>query len=239
MPKPFTDWTVLPHGRLGHLDDDVLTVVGKLHMPLGDTPRRMTVVRLQDLRLVIYSAIALDEAEMEVLEAFGHPAYLVVPNDLHRLDARIWKDRYPHLVVVAPSGVREKVEEVVPVDCTTVDFRDPRVTLVTIPGIDEHEAALLVQGHAGTTLVVNDLIWNLDDRPGLGGWIMKKLGFTGEEPKIPPLVKMRTIKDKAALRDQLEAWSQIGDLNQIVVSHGEVVTQDPAAALRQMAQQLT
>jgi hypothetical protein len=239
MPKPFTEWTVLPHGKLLHLEDDVLSVVGKLHMPLGDYPRRMTVVRLMDGRLVIYSAIALDEAEMEELESFGRPSYLVVPNELHRLDAKIWKDRYPQLVVVAPSGVRDKVEDVVHVDCTTVDFRDPRVSFVTVPGIDEHEAALLIRSTMGTTLVVGDLIWNLDDRPGFGGWIMKALGFTGDEPKIPPLVKMRRIKDKDALRDQLEAWSQIGDLQRIVVAHGDVVTRDPAGALRHMAQQLS
>jgi hypothetical protein len=199
----------------------------------------MTVVRLQDGQLVIYSAIALDEAEMQELESFGSPAYLIVPNDLHRLDAKIWKDRYPELIVVAPAGVRNKVEDIVHVDCTTVDFRDPRVSFVTVPGSDAHEAALLIRSSSGTTLVVGDLIWNLDDRPGLGGWIMKTLGFTGDEPKIPPVVKMRKVKDKAALRDQLEAWSRISDLQRIVVSHGEVVTRDPAGALRHMAQQLS
>jgi len=33
-------------------------------MPLMDQPRRMTVVRLNDSRLVVFSAIALDEDEM-------------------------------------------------------------------------------------------------------------------------------------------------------------------------------
>src|SRR5262245_12459689 len=105
MPKPFTEWTVLPHGKLVQLDDGVLSAFGTLHMRLGEYPMRMTVVRLQDRRLVIYSAIALDEGDMETLEAFGTPAYLIVPNELHRLDAKIWKDRYPQLLVVAPAGV--------------------------------------------------------------------------------------------------------------------------------------
>jgi len=33
--------------------------------------RRMTVVRLNDSRLVVFSAIALDEDEMAALEAYG------------------------------------------------------------------------------------------------------------------------------------------------------------------------
>ncbi len=104
MPKPFTEWTVLPHGKLSRLDDNLLSVTGDLHMPVGDFPRRMTVVRLHDGRLVVYSAIALDEAEMAALEAFGEPAFLVVPNDIHRMDAKIWKDRYPRARLVAPAG---------------------------------------------------------------------------------------------------------------------------------------
>ena len=103
MTKPMKEWTVLPHGKLTQVDEGLLTVVGELKMPLGDFTRRMTVVRLDDDRLVIFSAIALDESEMQQLEVYGDPAFLVVPNDLHRIDAKIWKERYPELVVGKPS----------------------------------------------------------------------------------------------------------------------------------------
>ena len=238
MPKPFTEWTVLPHGKLARLDDNLLSVTGDLHMPVGDFPRRMTVVRLQDGRLVVYSAIALDEAEMQALEAFGEPSFLVVPNDIHRMDAKIWKDRYPDLQVFAPLGVRKKVEEVVPVTHATPDFGDPQVQFVTVPGTDEHEAALLVKTWSGTTLVVNDLIWNLDDRPGFGGWLFRVMGFTGQEPRIPTMVELREIKDKPALRGQLERWARIPDLNRIIVSHGQIVTRDAPGVLDRLAQSL-
>ena len=47
MAKPFKEWTVLPHGKLTRLDDNLLTVTGLLRMPpMGDVERRMTVVRL-------------------------------------------------------------------------------------------------------------------------------------------------------------------------------------------------
>ena len=153
--EPYNDWHVLPHGELTEVDEGILTVVGHIRMPLMDLPRRMTVVRLADSRLVIWSAIALDEAQMRVLEAFGPPAFLVVPNDHHRLDAKAWKRRYPDLVVVAPPGAREKVEEIVPVDTATPDFADPDVHFVSVPGTRDHEAALIVQRPHGTTLVLN------------------------------------------------------------------------------------
>jgi hypothetical protein len=86
----------------------------------------MTVVRLANNKLVIFSAIALAEAEMTTLETFGRPSYLIVPSEIHRMDARIWKDRYPDLVVIARGGARaDRVEKIVHVDETTATFEIP------------------------------------------------------------------------------------------------------------------
>ncbi|HEX5865963.1 MAG TPA: hypothetical protein VF014_17185, partial [Casimicrobiaceae bacterium] len=134
MTKPFQRWKVLPHGKLAEVDENILTVVGEIHMPLMDLPRRMTVVRLIDSRLVVFSAIALDDDEMAALEAYGRPAFLIVPSDKHRLDAKIWKDRYPTMQVVAPEGARTKVEGAVPVDTVSPRFDDPNVQFLTVPG---------------------------------------------------------------------------------------------------------
>lgn len=134
MSQPLTEWKVLPHGKLVSVEDNILTVVGEIPMPLTSIPRRMTVVRLRDGRLVIFNAVALDEDAMRRLEDFGKPAFLVVPNGHHRLDAKIWKDRYPEMQVITPAGAREKVGQAVPVDATRADFNDPDVALVTVPG---------------------------------------------------------------------------------------------------------
>ena len=152
MTKPYEHWNVLPHGPLVQVDDDILTVVGQIHMPLTDLPRRMTVVRLRDSRLVIWSAIALDEPAMATLEAFGRPAFLIVPNDHHRLDAKAWKHRFPQMIVVAPIGARLEVEEIVPVDTTVPDFGDPNVQSITVAGTQDREAGAIVHAGNGTTL---------------------------------------------------------------------------------------
>lgn len=238
MARPFDSWTVLPHERLVQVDDNLLTVQGELPMPLGDFPRRMTVVRLGDGRLVIFSAIALDEPEMQAIEAFGRPTFLIVPSDIHRMDAKIWKDRYPDLVVVAPEGARERVEEVVPVTATYAELRDARVRYVTVPGTDDGEAALVVQTSTGTTLVVNDLIWNVHNRPGLSGWLYRALHLTGPEPQIAKVIRLRKIKDRRAVSTQLEAWSRLRGLNRIIVSHGDIVESDPKSLLRNLAHSL-
>lgn len=238
MTQPFTQWTVLPHGKLSQVDDNILSVVGDLHMPLMELPRRMTVVRLSGKRLLVFSAIALDEDEMVALETYGRPTFLVVPSDKHRLDAKIWKDRYPALHVVTPEGAREKVEDMVPVDTVTPDFDDPNVHFVTVPGTRGREAALVVRTINGTTLVLNDVVGNIQHASGFGGWLLRLAGFAGEEAQIPKVVKLAIIEDTNALRAQLLQWAEIESLIRILVSHGAPIEDNPRQTLRDLASSL-
>jgi hypothetical protein len=235
MSRALEEWKVLPHGKLSRVTDHILTVVGEIRMPLTRLPRRMTLVRLRDGRLVIFNAIALDEDEMREVEDFGTLAFLVVPNDHHRMDAGIWKHRYPRLQVIAPEGSRKKVEEVVPVDSTEPDFGDPDVVFVTVAGTDRREAALEVDGADGLTLVLNDIVGNIRDEHGLGGWLLRRMGFAGDEPHVPGPVKLNMIADKAALREQLLRWAERKSLKRILVSHGAEIGDDPQGALRDLA----
>lgn len=238
MTAPLQQWKVLPHGKLSAIDDNILTVTGDIHMPLMDLPRRMTVVRLNDSRLVVYSAIALDEDEMASLEAYGRLAFLIVPSDKHRLDARIWKDRYPLMQVIAPEGARAKVAETVPVDTVAPAFGDPNVQFVTVPGTQEHESALLVRSASGTTLVLNDIVGNIRNASGFGGWLLRLAGFAGDDAQIPKVVKMVMIEDTNALRLQLQQWAEIESLKRILVSHGSVIDENPRQTLRDLAESL-
>jgi hypothetical protein len=238
MTKLFKQWTVLPHGKLSEIDGNILTVVGEIRMPLMDLPRRMTVVRLNDSRLVVWSAIALDEDEMAALEAYGQPTYLIVPSDKHRLDAKIWKDRYPALRVIAPEGARAKVEEAVAVDTTAPRFGDANVQFVTVPGTRGREAALVVRTSNGTTLVLNDVVGNIRNQAGFGGWLLHLAGFAGKEAQIPKVVKMAMIADTNALRAQLLQWAEIESLKRILVSHGSPIEENPRQTLRDLASSL-
>ena len=46
MARLNSDWKVPTHGALEELDDGLLTVAAEVRMPLGNFPRRMTVVLL-------------------------------------------------------------------------------------------------------------------------------------------------------------------------------------------------
>ena len=232
------EWKVHPHGHLTQVDENILTVTGTILMPAGRLPRRMTVVRLDHGGLVIFSAMSLDDDQMAVLEAFGTPAYMIVPNDHHRRDASSWKERYPTLRVIAPAGAREKVEKVVLVDATFGDFGDRAVRFVPVAGTAEKEAALEVHGAEGTTLILNDLVGNIRGARGFSGWFLRLMGFAGDEPHIPLPIRRVMIESRGQVRDQLLTWAAMRSLRRILVSHGESIEDDPRGALRRLAQSL-
>jgi hypothetical protein len=238
MTAPFKTWTVLPHGPVQTVNDRIKTVVGDIHMPIGDFPRRMTVVRLNDGRLVIYSAISLNDEEMAALEAWGTPAFLVVPSERHRLDAPSWKARYPALQVIAPEGSRAKVAEAVPVDVSLAGFGDPSVRLVDVPGTDQRENALEVEAEDGLTLIVNEIIADVHGIGGVRGWLFKLMGFQDDEAQVPVGPKMQFKKGLEDLADQFRRWANRPDLKRIIVSHGDIIDADPAAVLLRLAESL-
>jgi len=235
MTRPFDHWTVQPHGKLVQRANDIWTVDGVVKMPLTAFPRRMTVVRLSDQRLVIYSAVSLEHDEMSALEAIGWPTYLVVPNAHHRLDARAWKQRYARIVVCAPAGARDQIEDTVHVDTVAPDFNDARVTYATLAGTHDREAALLIEGEDGTTLVLNDIVANMPAQDGVAGLMLRAAGFGGHDAQIPRIVRMTLVDDGHALRSQLESWSALDRLRRVIVSHGDVIEEDPRQTLRTLA----
>jgi hypothetical protein len=234
MTAPFKEWTVLPHGALTRVNDRILTVVGDLEMPLMHLPRRMTVVRTGAGELVIFSAIALDEPGMTELEAFGRPAFLVVPSERHRLDAPSYSRRFPNLTVVGPGAGAQKIGEVVRVDTSTPDFGDPSVRYVEIAA----DSALEVDGEDGLTLIVNDLIGDIHGEGGLGGWLLRVMGFAGDDPHVPAPVKLLLGKHKSEVARRFRQWAERDDLRRIIVSHGDPIVDDPRSALRTLAADL-
>jgi hypothetical protein len=235
MPKIHQIWTVLPNGPLVEIGDRILTVAGDIPMPLGNFPRRMTVIGLSGGRTAIWSAIALKEPDMQRIEALGRPAVLIVPNPGHRLDAKIWKERYPEIVVLTPPGARKMVSDVVPVDATEDVLGDPDVSFLVVEGTVGTESALKVRRPGGTTLITNDIIGHVRRPHGIGAKIMARLfGYGLHGPAIPRTVK-RFIKDPKAMARQMREWAEIDDLKMIIVSHGEPITDDPAGTLRRLA----
>jgi len=199
--------------------------------------RVMTVARLGDGRLVIHNAIALAEEPMKEFEAWGTPAYMVVPSGIHRLDAPAYKRRYPALRVIAPSGARKAVEAVIPVDFTYDDAPSlPGVRFERLNGVADAEGVMMVESPDGVSVVLNDAVFNMDrKRDPLGFFFTTVLG-SAPGPRVSRLAKLALVKDKSALRADLERLAETPGLQRLIVSHEKVASgAEAAAALRKAA----
>jgi hypothetical protein len=231
------DSGVFPHGDLTALADNLWWVKSaQKGMPL---PRNMIVYRLPSGDLVLHSVACLDAARMAALERLGTPRWMIVPNEGHRTDAARWKARYPQLSVLAPSGARKKVEELIAVDATVEE---------ALPGLGigvhdqdgakppKHEFAYEVDVPGGKALVINDLLGNGPKLTGVKGAIFNLLG-TGGTLGVPRIVRMAFVADKKRVRAFLERLAE-RPWQVITVSHGDPVTAECAARLREAAAKL-
>lgn len=236
MSRLNREWIVQPHGALTAVADGILSVEGTIKMPLGNFPRRMTVLALQGGGSAIWSAIPLAEPEMARIEALGPVRFLIVPNQGHRLDLKPWKDRYPAAEIVAPPGARKAVMEAAPVGGTDDVIGDPAIAFQAVAGTKLDEFALTVRRADGTTLILNDILSNVRHPKGLGAHLMARvLGFGMKRPRTSTPVRLMFVKDGAALARQFRGWAALPDLRRIVVSHGDVIDQAPGEALLRAA----
>lgn len=226
---------VLPHDPIEKLTENLWRVEGDL--PQGRGRRVMTVARMTDGRLVIHSALAMHEAEMEELEAFGTPAFLLVPHKRHRLDAPYFKKRYPALRVLAPRAVVRKARQVVEVDGTYADFAgDDAVRLEMLDGIGDAEGAMIVRSVDGVTIVLNEVVFDMKRPASLVARLLTRALGLRPGPRVTPVVRLELVTDKKQLRAHLERLAETPDLRRLIVSHDKMSTGPRAApALREAA----
>lgn len=237
MPKAFDTWKVLAHEPLDKLTNTIWSVSGNLpNMALN---RLMTIVRMQDGRLLVHNAMALEEELMSDIEAWGKIAFIVVPNGWHRLDCAVFKKRYPDARIVCPAGGRKKVEEVVPVDLTYDDFKgDETVSFEHMAGLNQAEGVMKIRSEDGVTLVFNDLVFNVPHQGGFTGLVFRVLGSTGG-PRVTRIMRFAAVKDKRAVREHLERLAETPDLVRIIPGHGLLIDRDVKATLHAVASGLS
>jgi hypothetical protein len=202
---------------------------------MGAIRRRAAIVKLSSGRLVLLNAVPLEEPAQREVEAWGEPAFLVVPNGYHRLDLAAWKRRYPSAKVLAPDEHRAKVAERVAVD-GGFDLLPPGEGLerARLDGLKVGDPIFIVESGGRRSLVVpGDVIFNVPH----GSLLMRLLGSSGG-PKVSPIARLILVKDKRQLAASLRALARLVGLTRIVVCHGLNIEADPAGVLELVAARL-
>lgn len=221
-----------PYQPIQKVEENLWTVDGEIRIPGGIFPRKMTLVRLADRRLAIHSAIPLNEADMQEIERWGEPAFCIIPNQRHRLDAPAFKQRYPKLKVVCPTAVRRRVERVVRVE-GGYELLPRQMEWHTL-ALSGDEAAFTIHSDDRATLLFADALFNLAHLPGPLGWLLKFIGSTGG-PRVSPLMKMVVAADRRLLAAQYRELAAIPGLIRLIPGHGRNVEEQAPSVLRYVA----
>ena len=227
-------WKVLAHRPIEKLTENLWRVEGDLtNMPLK---RVMTLVKRSNGEIVVHNAMALEEPAMKEIDAWGRVSAIIVPNGFHRLDAPAYAERYPNALFYCPEGARKKVEEVVQVHGIYEDFpADDTVSLRTLDGVAKAEGVMIVHSGDGTTVVLNDAMFNMPHVSGFTGFVFRHLTRSSGGPRVTRIGKIFLIKDKAAFGAHLERLAETPKLARVIVSHHQMITERPGDAIRTAA----
>lgn len=192
---------------------------------------RMTVVRLTDGSLFVYSPIRLDPGLRRDLDAIGPVRHIVAPSLYHHLFAGMFAAAYPNARMHAAPGLPEKRKDLA-FDAVLGEELDPawRSCLSSLPLDGCAFGEVLFFHGPSRTLISADLVENFhtsDHWPTRT--YLKAAGIYGT-CGVSRLIKLM-FRDKAASRraiDRAIDWNP----ERITLAHGELVLEQGQEVLR-------
>lgn len=192
--------------------------------------RNVTVMRLSDRRLVIHSTAPFTAEHIMAIRELGEPAWLLDATLFHDTFAKRGCAAFARIPYLAPRGFRE----IAGVTTQPLDAPPPEwsgeldvLRIERVPQTREH----VFFHRASRTLIVADLLFHFP--ADLRGWARM---FVRHVMRLPRLIGMSaffrlTIKDRSAFVESVKRildW----DFDRIVVGHGEPISRDAKAVLR-------
>jgi hypothetical protein len=197
------------------LGSDPVKIVG---MPMTST---MTVLRLGDGNLLLYSPVEMSDERRAAIEAIGHVAHLYAPNLFHHRWIGDWAAAFPSARVHAPPGLAKKRRDL-RIDRTHGESPEPAfaglIDEIPIEGFRLRETVLLYR--PAQTLVVADLVHNVG-RP-THGWssvYTRLMGFY-DQVALSRAIRWTGFSDKRATRRSIDTVIA-HHFDRLVVGHGD------------------
>lgn len=196
-------------------------------------PTRMALIRLSDGGLFVWSPIALSAALKGQIDALGPVRHLVSPNQLHHLFLHEWKAAFSQAKLYASPGLRKKRKDLAfdgeLGERPEVDWAAD-IDQVPVNGSWMTEVAFFHR--ASRTAIFADLLQNLppDWVPGWRGVVARLGGICAPNPGAPREWRAAFLNRRAARASlqRILAWS----IERVLIAHGEPVTRDGAAFVR-------
>jgi hypothetical protein len=146
--------------------DDVVVMEFPFRVFGIDFKRNVTLLRLDDGRLVIHSTAPFTEKDITAIRKFGEPTWLMDATLMHDTFTKEGRAALSDLPYLAPSGLAEAGGvQAQPLDSPPADWAG-EIDVLKIEGTKKKEHALF--HHRSRTLVVADLFFSFP--PETRGW---------------------------------------------------------------------
>lgn len=194
---------------------------------------RMTIVRLDDGRLVLHSPVAPTPAVVHAVDALGPVCDIIAPNLFHHLWADAWRAEKPEAQLLAAPGLHAKRPDL-HVDGVLGETAPDRwhgcLTMMRLDGAPMLGEVIFLH-RPSRTLVLTDLIANVGPAEPWALRLWTRLNGVYGQAGTARAVRL-LVRDRRAARDTLRhilRW----DFAQVVVGHGAVIDGDAKGVLRQ------
>ena len=208
------------------LDTQPVRIVG---MELTVT---MTVLRLPDGSLLLYSPIRMTEERRDAVAALGTVAHLYAPNLFHHVHVGEWASTFPSARVHAPVGLSKKRPDLridrlhgaAPPEPAFAGVVDEE----TIQGCRLHETVLVHR--PARTLIVADLVHNVGRPPAAWArFYTKAMGFY-DRVALSRVIRWTAFSDRLAARQSIDRMLEL-PFDRLIVGHGTPVPANAKAVL--------
>jgi hypothetical protein len=211
---PVTDGPLTPFAEGIWVDTAPVRFLG---MQLTTT---MTVLRLGDGNLLLYSPVALTQARQSAIEALGPVAHLYAPNLFHHRWIGEWAAAFPSARLHAPVGLAKKRGDL-RIDRIHNAAREPAFAGVLeelpIDGFRLEESVVVYR--PARTLVAADLVHNVG-RPQhrWTNFYSRTMGFY-DRVALSRMIRWTAFTDRAAARRSLDELLAL-PFDRLIVGHG-------------------
>jgi len=217
---------------LQQIAPDIHGATSEIKMPGGvHFPLRMTIVCLPDGALWLHSPIRIDDALAAEIERLGKVSYLVAPNCFHHLFVKKAQRRWPDAKIYAAPGLEKKRPDM-PIEAGLTE-QAPEVwsdvmNQYVVEGVPKLGEVVFLH-KPSKTLIVTDLLFNIVEPKG---W-QSKLAFTlaGVKGRFAQSRLIRTVTKDRKRAGEVCRGILAQDFERVVVTHGEIVTEDVKARM--------
>ena len=211
---PVTDGPLTPFAEGIWVDTAPVRFLG---MQLTTT---MTVLRLGDGNLLLYSPVALTQARQSAIEALGPVAHLYAPNLFHHRWIGEWAAAFPSARLHAPVGLAKKRGDL-RIDRIHNAAREPAFAGVLeelpIDGFRLEESVVVYR--PACTLVVADLVHNVGrTQHRWTNFYSQTMGFY-DRVALSRMIRWTAFTDRAAARRSLDELLAL-PFDRLIVGHG-------------------